>query len=82
MDMMTSKPAPTNDDDAPLDEAAELPAGAAPEALDAAAVDIGIEAELPAEAVAVGLAADDEPEPAEAAQEQTAAAAVCTVRPV
>ena len=47
-DTMTSNPAPAND--APLDDAAELPAGAALEAIDAAAVAMGIDAELPADA--------------------------------
>ena len=45
-------------DDAPLDEAAELPAGAALEATDAAAVELAINAELPAEAAPLDIIED------------------------
>ncbi len=59
---MTLNPAPAND--APLDDAAELPAGAALEAIDAAAVDIGMDAELPAEAAPLDIIIIEEAEAA------------------
>ena len=61
--MMVSKPAPLKT--APLDEAAELPAGAALEATDAGAdVAMGMEAELPADAAPLDIIIIDEEPPA------------------
>lgn len=64
------------------EEVAELPAGAALDAMDAAAVELAIEAELPAEAAPLAIieeaaledAAIDEPSTEEAAIEETTAA--------